>query len=143
MNIIRATTDNKLLGVIRVFLGVVFFSTGVMKFIVPALAEAWSQQLIQAQIPLYDVNIILVPILEIVLGLVLLIGLYTRIGAFMVICIMSVAFYVHTVVANPELFPLQPKEPVIPVFMMILALIMVIRGAGSWSLDLRSTVTRK
>ena len=53
---IRKTTDNKLAGSIRLFLGVMFLMTGAMKLLVPSLAEAWSGQLQAANIPLYTVS---------------------------------------------------------------------------------------
>ncbi len=48
---IRRTSDNKLAGSIRILLAVLFFMTGTMKLLVPMLAEAWSGQLLVANIP--------------------------------------------------------------------------------------------
>ncbi len=50
---IRRTSDNKLAGSIRVLLAVLFLMTGAMKLLVPMLAEAWSGQLLAANIPLH------------------------------------------------------------------------------------------
>ena len=52
---LRHTSDNKLAGGLRILLGLLFVMTGTMKLVVPMLAEAWSGQLLAAQLPLYDV----------------------------------------------------------------------------------------
>jgi uncharacterized membrane protein YphA (DoxX/SURF4 family) len=65
MQDIRITSDGKLLGIIRIILGIVFLMTGVMKFFFPVFTEAWLGQLIQAGIPLVTFNFFLVPIIEI------------------------------------------------------------------------------
>jgi hypothetical protein len=49
---IRRTSDNKLAGSIRILLAVLFLMTGGMKLLIPTLAEAWSGQLLAANIPL-------------------------------------------------------------------------------------------
>ena len=53
---IRRTSDNKLAGSIRVLLAVLFLMAGAMKLLVPMLAEAWSGQLLAANIPLHTVS---------------------------------------------------------------------------------------
>jgi uncharacterized membrane protein YphA (DoxX/SURF4 family) len=52
---------------------------------------------------------------------------------------MVVATYVHVVVEDPALFPLQPVEPVGPLVLIALLLYPIFRGAGSWSVDLRES----
>ena len=51
---------------------------------------------------------------------------------------MVVATYVHLVVTDPSLFPLQPTEPIIPAVVMILSIYILVKGGGSGSLDLRA-----
>lgn len=137
MNIkaIRHTTNNKLAGGVRLMLAVVFLMTGAMKLLVPQLAEAWSGQLLAAQIPLYEISRWTVPFLELLLGLVLALGLFTRPSVFVVIGIMIVATYVHTVVEDPSLFPLQPEEPIIPIMVIMMCAFILWHGAGAWSMD--------
>ena len=53
--------------------------------------------------------------------------------------IMIVATYVHVVVDDPSLFPLQPSEPIIPALVMLGSAFVLWRGGGSWSKDLKST----
>ncbi len=74
------------------------------------------------------------------MGVALLIGFYTRIATLLVLNIMVVATYVHIVVTDPALFPLQPAEPIIPAVVMLLSLYLVVKGGGSGSLDLRARV---
>ncbi|MCH7965065.1 MAG: hypothetical protein IH852_14130 [Bacteroidetes bacterium] len=40
---------------------------------------------------------------------------------------------------NPAAFPAQPQEPFIPIAVIIMAVIVLIKGGGNWSLDLKTT----
>ena len=139
MNRVRSTRSNGVARAIRVVLGVLFVMTGAMKLVVPTLAVAWAGQLVAANIPLPEINRVVVPFVEIGVGVALLVGFYTRIAALLVLNIMVVATYVHLVVHDPALFPLQPAQPIIPVVVMILAVYVLLKGGGSGSLDLRAT----
>ena len=136
---VRKTSDNKLAGIIRMLLGVLFLMTGAMKLLVPMLGEAWSGQLLAAGLPLYSLTRWTVPFLEMFLGVVLLIGAFARVAVLVIMGIMVVATYVHVVVDDPSLFPLQPSEPIIPLIVIVLSLYLLWKGAGAWSLDLRTT----
>ncbi len=135
---IQATTDDKLAAGIRLMLAFIFLMTGPMKLLVPQLAEAWSGQLIAAQLPFYELSRWTVPFLELFLGVVLAIGILVRPAALMVIGVMVVATYVHVVVDDPSLFPLQPDEPIIPAMVILGSAYVLWRGGGSWSRDLKS-----
>ena len=139
MKKLRQTSPNKWVGAIRTMLGIIFLMTGIMKLSFAEFGSAWSIQLIEAEIPFYALNYWFVPILEISLGIILLIGYYSRIGAVMIVPIMLVAIYVHITVSNPAAFPAQPQEPFIPIAVIIMAVIVFIKGGGNWSLDLKST----
>ena len=110
-------------------LGIIFIMTGTMKLALADFSEAWSIQLLEAEIPFYWLNFWFVPVFEILLGIILLLGYYSRIGALMVLPVMSVAIYVHLIVNNPAAFPAQPQEPYIPIAVIIMA----IGIYGSWS----------
>lgn len=140
---IRKTTDEQFLGAIRILLGMIFLSTGLMKFLVPMLWVAWSGQLAQARIPFPTLNLYFVPMAEMLIGVLLLLGVFARLGALVAIPMMIVATYVHIVVTDPNLFPLQPEEPFIPIVVLALSGYVLWRGAGSWSLDLISSRRRK
>ncbi len=120
-------------------LAIIFLMTGPMKLLVPQLAEAWSGQLIAAGIPLYGITLWSVPFIELFLGLVLAVGIFARPAAVVSIGIMVVAIYVHLTVDDPSLFPLQPKEPVIPIAVIAMSLFALWHGAGAWSLDLKES----
>ncbi len=136
---IRSTKMDGVARGIRVALGVLFVMTGVMKLVVPVLAAAWAGQLADANIPLPELNRWVVPFVEIGVGAALLVGFYTRIAILLVVNIMAVATYVHLVVDDPALFPLQPAEPIIPAVVLVLSVYVLVKGGGSGSLDLRAS----
>ena len=136
---IRKTSDDKLAGGIRLLLAMLFLMTGVMKLVVPMLAEAWSGQLLAAGLPLYSITRWTVPFVEIGVGAALGVGAFARLAGIVVVGIMLAATYVHVVVDDPTLFPLQPSEPIIPLVVLALTVYVLWRGAGAWSLDLRAT----
>ena len=136
---LRSTTDDKLAGGIRLMLGLIFLMTGPMKVLVPSLAEAWAGQLVAAQIPFAELSRVTVPFVELLLGIVLAVGIFVRPAAFFVINIVLVATYVHVVVDDPSLFPLQPEQPLIPIMVMIGSFYLLWRGGGAWSRDLKIT----
>lgn len=135
MNTFRKTNHDKILGVLRIFLGVMFLSTGLMKFTVAHLSDAFSAQLLQADIPFHGFNLKFVPLLEVLLGLALTVGIYSRLAGLVVIPVMLVASYVHLVVQDAALFPLQPNAPVVPLMTLVMAVYILWRGGGAWSLD--------
>ncbi len=135
---VRSTRSDAVARGIRVLLGVLFVMTGAMKLVVPVLATAWTGQLLAANIPLAELNRLVVPFVEIAVGAALLMGFYTRLASLLVLNIMVVATYVHIVVDDPTLFPLQPAEPIIPAVVMILTAYILVKGGGSGSLDLKA-----
>jgi uncharacterized membrane protein YphA (DoxX/SURF4 family) len=141
MNIltIQKTDSNKLAGGLRIFLGVVFVMAGLMKLLVPMLAEAWSGQLLAAGLPFYTLTRWSVPFVEAGIGVALLIGFHARLASVVVMGIMVVATYVHITVDDPSLFPMQPSEPIVPVLVMAIAGYLIWAGAGAWSVDLRAS----
>ena len=135
---IRNTSDDKLAGVVRLLLAIVFVMTGVMKLAVPMLGEAWSGQLLAANVPFYTLTRWTMPFVEIGVGVALTVGTYARVASVIVMGIMVAATYVHVVVDDPTLFPLQPSEPIIPLIVLLMSAYIVWRGAGAWSVDLRA-----
>ena len=132
------TQSSKSLGVVRLLLGLLFLSTGLMKLFVPELRAAFSGQLVAAAIPAHELNMWFVPLAETLLGLFLLVGFLARLASFAAMGMMVVATYVHLVVHDPDLFPLQPEAPIIPLTALALCGYVLWGGAGSWSADLRS-----
>ena len=107
---------------VQTFVGGLILSTGVMKLVVPRLRAAWCAQLDQAGLPLREVTYQAFPVVEIGVGAMLVAGRFPRAGALAVISMMAGATYVHLVVDDPDVFPLQPKRPVIPLGVIGLAL---------------------
>lgn len=136
---LRRTSDNKVAAIIRFLLALIFLMTGPMKLLAPSLAEAWSGQLLAANLPFYLLTLRTVPYVELALGIILALGIFARPAAVVVIGIMLVATYVHLVVDDPSLFPLQPSEPIIPLVVIAMSVYVLLRGAGAWSLDLKAT----
>ena len=137
---VRSTQSDNLARSVRVALGALFVMTGAMKLVVPMLAVAWAGQLAAANVPLAELNRWAVPLIEMGVGVALLVGFYTRVATLLVLNIMVVATYVHLVVTDPALFPLQPAEPIIPAVVMILSVYVLVKGGGSGSLDLGANV---
>ena len=135
---IRGTSDNKVAATIRLLLAFLFLMTGPMKLLVPSLAEAWSGQLLAANLPFYLLTLWTVPFVELALGIILALGIFARPAVVVVIGTMLVATYVHLTVDDPSLFPLQPSEPIIPLAVIAMSIYVLLRGAGAWSLDLKS-----
>lgn len=134
----RKTFPSKWVGINRIMLGIMFIMTGFMKLALAEYGQAWSIQLVEAKFPFYDLIYWGIPILEICIGIIMLLGYYARIGALLVIPIMLVAIYVHVTVFNLGAFPAQPQLPIIPVATLIMASALLIKGSGNWSMDLRS-----
>ncbi len=136
---LRKTSNDKIAGALRILLGLVFFMAGILKVVVPHLGEAFSGQLIAANIPFHSVSLYAFPIVEMVLGLTLLFGLHARLSAAVAAVTMVVAIYVHLAIEDPSLFPLQPVEPIGPLLLLAMLLYVLWKGAGAWSVDLRES----
>ena len=139
---IRKTDNDRVAAGIRKVVGVLFVMTGVMKLVIPALGAAFAGQLEASNIPFQDLNRWVVPFVEVGVGGALLVGFYTRIATLLVFSIMIAATYVHLVVDDPSLFPLQPSEPIIPVVVMVVSVYLLFRGGGSGSFDLKASAAQ-
>ncbi len=133
---LRKTSNDRLAGALRLILGFVFFMAGILKVVVPHLGEAFSGQLVAARIPFHDFILYTFPVVEMVLGITLFFGFHARLSAMVAAVTMVVATYVHIMADDPSLFPLQPVEPVGPLVLLVMLLYLIVKGAGSWSVDL-------
>ncbi|MEE8375592.1 MAG: DoxX family protein [Acidimicrobiia bacterium] len=122
------------LGATRIFVGAMILMTGIMKFTVPMLRTAWSGQLRLARLPFYKLTFWLLPVVEITVGALLILGVGTRPAAAVVLLMMLGAVYVHIVVDDPSVFPLQPNAPIIPIAVIGLTTYVLVAGTGAWSL---------
>ncbi len=137
---LRKTSRDRVGGVLRILSGLVFVMAGILKVLVPSLGQAFAGQLVAAGIPLHELVLYTFPIVETVLGFLLLVGLRARISATLAAASMVVATYVHISIDDPSLFPLQPVEPIGPLVLLAMLIYTVIRGAGAWSIDLRESM---
>jgi len=138
----RKTSADKFGGVLRLLLGLVFFMAGILKVAVPSLGEAFSGQLNAANVPFHELVYYTFPVVEMVLGILMLVGFHARVTASIAAASMVVAAYVHVAVDDPALFPLQPLEPIGPLLLLAMLLYIVFRGAGAWSIDLKESAGR-
>ena len=139
---LSTTSHDRLGGVLRILVGLLFFMAGILKVVVPTLGEAFSGQLVAASIPFNEFVLSTFPVVEMVLGILLLVGLHARISAALAAASMVVATFVHLVIDDPSLFPLQPVEPIGPLVLLAMLTYTLIRGAGAWSIDLRESLNR-
>jgi len=137
---LRNTSRDRVGGALRILVGFVFIMAGILKVLVPSLGQAFSGQLVAAGIPLHGLVLYTFPIVETVLGFLLLVGLHTRISATLAAASMVVATYVHIIIDDPSLFPLQPVEPIGPLVLLAMLIYILIRGAGAWSIELRESM---
>jgi uncharacterized membrane protein YphA (DoxX/SURF4 family) len=135
---LRETRRSTPLAIVRILLGLLFLTTGLMKLWVPELRAAFSGQLTAAAIPAHTLNMWFVPLAETGLGLALIAGFLSRVASLAAMSMMVVATYVHLVVHDPDLFPLQAETPIVPLIVLVLCAWVLWAGGGSWSADLFS-----
>ena len=75
---------------IRLIAGLVFLIFGILHFVSP---ENFKHILQASNLPLVQFNLIFVPLIEILVGAFLILGLFTRLTAFVGCITMTVAFY--------------------------------------------------
>ncbi len=124
----KKTAEGKLTRSVRLLLALMFVMTGAMKLFVPSLRDAFAGQLEAANPPLQSFARSVVPYAEIALGVLLALGAFTRLAATGIIFLMAGATYVHLVVHDPSLFPLQPSQPIIPVVVIVMCLYLLWRN---------------
>jgi uncharacterized membrane protein YphA (DoxX/SURF4 family) len=94
---LRETQSSTPLAIVRVLLGLLFLTTGMMKLFVPELRAAFAGQLTAAAIPAHSLNMWFVPLVETGMGLALIAGFFARLASLVAMSTMVVATYVHLV----------------------------------------------
>ena len=105
----------------RVLLGLFVLGTGVITFFVPDFKVAFIAQLTAANIPLQRLTLFVIPTLEGVVGLLLIGGGLIRLASLVCILITALLTYLHLVVTEPTLYPLQFGLPLIPIVALVLS----------------------
>ncbi len=123
--------------IIRLVIGNVFISEGIQKFLFPdALGVG---RFIHIGIPAPEVMAPFVGVVEILFGLLVLIGFYTRLSAIPLLIDISVAIATTKI---PFLiqhgFWAAMHESRVDVSMFLCLIFLLISGPGAWSLDRRS-----
>jgi uncharacterized membrane protein YphA (DoxX/SURF4 family) len=121
-------------------LALMFVMTGAMKLLVPSLRDAFAGQLEAAGLPLQWLTRLVVPYVEIALGILLALGALTRLVVAGILLLMAGATYVHLVVHDSSLFPLQPSLPIIPIVVIAMCLYLLWRSGSRHARPGRRTV---
>ncbi|MEL7833198.1 DoxX family protein [Fodinibius sp. Rm-B-1B1-1] len=144
---ILKTDEAKTTILIRLMVGSVFLTEGIQKFLYPAQRGVGRFESMGFPAPEFFGNF--VGIFEILAGLLILFGLFTRGGAFLTFCIMSVAIIVTKIpIAFGASFgPFELRELSTYGFwsmahemrtdwaMWLGSIFLMIKGGGHWSLD--------
>lgn len=120
--------------IIRLMVGAVFFSEGVQKFLFPAIRGAGRFEKIGLPSPEFLGSF--VGFFEILCGILLLVGLLTRLASIPLIIIMLVAFAATKaeVLANEGFWELLHGSRT-DWAMLLGSIFLLITGGGNWSID--------
>ena len=120
--------------------GLPLLGFGVLHFVKP---EHFREILVASEIPMIEINMLAAPAAEAIGGLLLLLGLYARVGGLLGIATMAVAIYTTVLLSGMTVADLPgglteiPKVPPLPlpVVITVASLVVVVLGGGAWSLD--------
>ncbi|MFH6988454.1 DoxX family protein [Flavobacterium collinsii] len=128
------TDNSKTTIIIRMIVGAVFFSEGVQKFLFPAIRGAGRFEKIGFPSP--DFLGSFVGFFEILCGVLLLVGLLTRLASIPLIIIMLVAFATTKaeVLANEGFWELLHGSRT-DWAMLLGGIFLLVKGGGNWSID--------
>mgnify|MGYP003635067396 CR=1 FL=1 len=128
------TSNSKSVFMIRLMVGVVFLSEGIQKFLFPAIRGAGRFEKIGLPSPEFLGSF--VGSFEIVCGLLILIGLYTRLASIPLIIIMLVAISTTKVdILLNDGFWMMMHAARTDYAMLLGSLFLLLKGAGQWSVD--------
>jgi uncharacterized membrane protein YphA (DoxX/SURF4 family) len=133
----RQTGQHKHIFVIRLIVGGMFLLFGVIKYTSPDFWANWNAMLTLSGVPAAGLLLWLGPLFEIVTGMMLLLGWYTRLGGLGIVAFMLGALYVHVVV-DPTKLPAGLPPLVLPILVLLAGLYVAWRGGGWWSIDGRA-----
>jgi putative oxidoreductase len=139
---LRRTGGPAAVVLIRLVVGLVFLSEGIQKFLYPG--QLGVGRFTKIGIPAPDVLAPMVGGFEIVCGLLVVLGLVTRLAAIPLICIMLVAIATTKIpILMKSGFWSMAHEARTDFAMLLGSLFLLIVGAGLWSLDARAAANRK
>jgi len=124
----------KAIMLIRILVGWVFLSEGIQKFLFPAALGVG--RFAKIGIPRPEVMAPFVGVVEILFGVLILIGLFTRLAAVPLLINICVALYSTKIVTFPKNGLWSTLHEARTDVSMLLGLVfLVLVGGGSWSLD--------
>ena len=132
---ISHTGPSKTTILIRLMVGAVFFSEGIQKFLFPDVLGVGRFLKIGINYPEYVAPF--VGAVEIVAGLLILVGLFTRVAAVMLFITISVAMITTKYPMLQKSFWSFAHESRTDFSMFIGTLFLMIKGGGYWSMDFR------
>lgn len=131
---ITQTSTNPTIIIIRLMVGTVFLSEGIQKFLFPALRGAGRFDKIGLPNPEFLGSF--VGAFEIICGVLIIIGLFTRINSSITFIIMLVAiFTTKAAVLENDGFWVMMHGSRTDWSMLLGSLFLIINGSGKWSLD--------
>jgi uncharacterized membrane protein YphA (DoxX/SURF4 family) len=143
LSLITKTSEHKFAIIPRVLAGLPLLGFGALHFIKP---DHFREILIASEIPLVELNMYAAPAAETIGGILLLLGLYARVGGVLGIATMAVAIYTTILFSGMSVADLPgglteiPKVPPLPLpgIVTVASLVVVVVGGGAWSLDLKN-----
>jgi uncharacterized membrane protein YphA (DoxX/SURF4 family) len=137
-NQILSTDQAKTTILIRFMVGIVFLSEGIQKFLIPATRGAGRFEKIGLPSP--EFLGAFVGSFEVVCGILLILGLFTRIAAFplLVIMLVAIATTKSEVLINQGFWEMLHGSRT-DWSMLLGSIFLMIKGAGHWSIDSKLT----
>lgn len=138
------TSDAKFLFVLRLVAALPLLFFGVLHFIKPT---AFAEILIASGVPFVESNKFAAPALEVLAGLLLIAGFFTRLGGVLAVFTMGPAIYgtfaIHALTPDhlpPGLAKIPQVPPlVVPIVILLIGLLLAILGGGGYSVDHKLT----
>ncbi|MGE3808637.1 MAG: DoxX family membrane protein [Gemmataceae bacterium] len=124
----------------RLVAGLPLLVLGAKHFIDP---QHFKNILVASELPMPEVSAIAAPVAECLAGLLLLLGVFARLGGLLGIATMAPAIYstIQLAKLDPNKLPagltevpFVPPLPV-PIAVLVCSLLVVLLGAGAWSVD--------
>jgi uncharacterized membrane protein YphA (DoxX/SURF4 family) len=130
---IQGTTDWGVLLLLRVVVSVPLLFFGVLHLVSPNVLR---EILVAAGLPLVDLHTVLVPLVEILAGVLLLVGFLTRLGGVLAFAVIVPVVLVTLQVTAGREGPAVPTLA-LPVTLAVASFFLALLGGGSGSIDQR------
>jgi NADH dehydrogenase len=136
LNTVQHTTPWKSLLVLRLLAGLPLVYFGVLHLVYP---DDFRAILAAGRLPHSDLSVAVVPLVEILAGLLLLAGLLTRVGGMLALGVMVPALLVTVEFMERNGAPSVPPL-LVPLLVALSSVVLVLLGGGTWSMDERMCI---